>query len=144
MEKIIEFTPGFDRRDPDPKKNYGIHGMQIRFILKGERGATQFVLFTDWYPAHTQEEYFYKPRGEFYRPQPTGADVGYHSPVPQYDGQETIQDACEYLGGKSCYYGGSGLAADELALEFLAHGEEAVWKKLGEVYASHFGDATNE
>ena len=140
LEKIIEFNPGYDKRDPNPNKNYGIHGMQIRFLLKGEKGATQFLLFTDWYPAHTQEEFFYRPRGSFYRPQPTGADVGYHSPVPQYEGQETIHDACEYLDGSPCYYDGSGLAADALALEFLEHGDKVVWQRLEDRYIQLFGE----
>lgn len=55
MERIIEVTPAFDRRDPDPSKSYGIHGAEIRMVLKGDKGATQFVLYTNRHLSHVQD-----------------------------------------------------------------------------------------
>lgn len=137
MEKLIFFEPGFDKRSSDPDKNYGIGGMQIRFVLKGEKGATQFVIGTDWYPESTQKEYLVRfPKRTSV--QPMGFDVGYHSLTPQYEGQEIMQDACEYLDGKPCYYDGSGLQADELIPAFLERGTDAVWEKLKAVYKNRF------
>lgn len=46
MQRVIELSEPWDRRDPDPRKNYGIHGVDLRMILKGEKGCTQFILFT--------------------------------------------------------------------------------------------------
>lgn len=42
-ERIVEFTPAFDKRSSDPSKDYGIHGVDMRMVLKGENAATQFV-----------------------------------------------------------------------------------------------------
>ena len=85
MEKLIFFEPGYDKRDPNPTKNYGIGGMKIRFVLKGDKGAVQFLIGTDWYPANTQREYLtrFPNKTEI---QPCGWDIGYHSLVPQYEG----------------------------------------------------------
>lgn len=47
MERITEITPAWDKRDPDPKKNYGIHGCELRMYLKGELGTVQFIVYTN-------------------------------------------------------------------------------------------------
>lgn len=41
--RLVEWTPAYDKQ---PK--YGIHGMELRFVLKGPEGATQFLLYTNW------------------------------------------------------------------------------------------------
>lgn len=56
MEKIIKFAPAYDKRHSDPKKNYGVHGVELKFILKGEEGAVQFVIFTNWMLPNVQKE----------------------------------------------------------------------------------------
>ena len=51
--KEITIAPAYDKRNIDPKKNYGgIHGCEMRFVLKGECGAVQFVLYTNWQLPH--------------------------------------------------------------------------------------------
>ena len=40
VERITKIYPAWDRRDPNPSKNYGIHGAELRMVLKGELGAT--------------------------------------------------------------------------------------------------------
>jgi hypothetical protein len=125
-ERIVQWTPAFDRRDPDPAKDYGIHGMEVRFVLKGDEGATQFLIFTNWMLPHLR--YGHKMVKGFLA-EPLPADVGYHARVPQYDGQESM-GPCEYLDGAPCYYDGSGLQAMALFDRFVAEGEEAVWEEL--------------
>ena len=136
MEKRIDFTPAYDKRNSDPNKNYGIHGMDMRFVLKGELGATQFVIFTNWYLEHVAKELEHKPTWMF---RPMGADVGYHSPKPIHNGQ-TSMGSCEYLDGKDCYYGGSGLRAETLLIEFIKNGVDVVWKELEDTYVDRFGE----
>jgi hypothetical protein len=145
FEKIITFSAAYDKRDPNPSKNYGIHGVEIRFVLKGKAGATQFVVYTDWYLPHVQREFFLKPlaRLSFLVLKPSGADIGYHSPTPQYEGQ-TKRDKCEYLNGRSCYYDGSGLSADEFIPKFLAGGSDAVWKMLEKEYRLQFKEEKDD
>jgi hypothetical protein len=142
LTREVTFAPAFDRRDPDPKKNYGIHGVEIRFVLKGKKGATQFVIYTNWFLPHVQKELYAKGdishRLRFNQPEPMGADIGYHSLVPQYKGQTKMKDGCQYLDGKPCYYDGSGLRADEFIPAFLAGGSDAVWKMLEEEYQRRF------
>lgn len=130
MERITEFTPAYDKRNPDPSQNYGIHCVDLRMILKGERGAVQFVLYTGWYPKHLQKE---MPNGIL------PADLGYHSHKPMWDGQPA-QENCRYLDGKPCYYDGSGLNAERIFDILLEEGGEAVWKELEEYYIELFGE----
>lgn len=132
--KEITFAPAFDKK----AEGYGIGGVSITFVLKGPKGATQFNILTDWYLPHTQREL--KTKGfdmNFDNPRPMGADIGYHSPIPQYEEQQALTDDCKILGGK-CYYDGSSLQAHEFIPEFLAGGSDAVWTKLREVYDSRF------
>ena len=129
----IEFTPAYDKRNPDPHKNYGIHGVNMRFLLFGDSGVIQFVIYTNWHLPHVQRELELKQNAGLYL-SPMPADVGYHSPKPLYDGQTPISDHCEYLNGAPCYYGGSGLYAEEVFEVFVTDGEEAMWKLLEESY----------
>lgn len=139
----IEFSPAWDKRNPDPKKNYGVHGMEMKFILKGEKGAVQFVIYTNWHLPHVSKE-FEKDKNASLFLKPLPADVGYHSYVPQYEGQEKISDNCPYLEGKPCYYDGSGLKAMTLFDLFVELGEEAMWSELEEFYHYNLGGGKNE
>lgn len=95
FERITEFDPAFDRRDPDPKKNFGIHGVQMRWVLKGEKGAVQFLVYTNWQLPHvTQEQVLRLQLARDYGMEtrcfwlPMAADLGYHSKFPMYEGQQ--------------------------------------------------------
>lgn len=148
MERIITFEPAYDKRDPNPRKNYGIHGVNLRFVLKGDKGAVQFVIYTNWMLPHVTQELLHKASGkelisryiEFtFLPMP--ADRGYHSPVPMYEGQSIVSDSCEYLDGKPCYYDGSGLTAEDIYKRLVAEGDSAVWEELESYYKQTFGEA---
>ena len=139
MEKIIEFSAAYDKRDPNPAKNYGIHGVDIRFVLKGEEGAVQFLLYTGWQLPHVREElndsFLEHPRRvslECMFPQP--ANLGYHSPKPMYPEDKPMIDSCPYLDGKPCYYNGSGLAAERVYERLLSEGDAGVWLELEKYY----------
>lgn len=90
MEKIVRFKAAYDKRHVDPKKNYGIHGLQIFFVLKGKLGAISFSLSTNWQLPHVQKEWESKD-GEFsmFRDlhTPRASDISYHSPIPMFEGQ---------------------------------------------------------
>lgn len=102
FQEIIQFIPAYDKRDPDPKKNFGIHSVELRMVLKGPEGAVQFVLYTQWMLPHVQENLDQKTiksiakepaSGQtqlacFYHPLP--ADLGYHSPKPMYPDQKPM------------------------------------------------------
>lgn len=142
MERIVEFNPAYDERN-NPKGNYGIHGVNLRMMLKGDKGVVQFVLYTNWHLPHVQDELESKMVGKdkFYiqtitRPLP--ADLGYHSPKPIYEDQLPMSDSCEYLDGHECYYDGSGLNAERIYDVLLKEGSEGVWRELEEYYSHVF------
>lgn len=146
FERIVEFTPAFDKRSTNPKKDYGIGSMQIRFVLKGKYGAVQFLCGTNIYLPETIEEY--KTKGVNGRRVNLlddvndgsglrGWDLGYHSPRPTYEGQTIMDENCKYTGGK-CYYDGSGLNAIPFVDVLIREGSEGIWKKLEEYYYQVF------
>jgi hypothetical protein len=97
FERIVEFNPAFDKRDSDPKKDHGIHGVEMRWILKGAKGAVQFLVFTNWQLPHITQEGVERMKHArdvamelrcFWMPM--AADLGYHSKFPMYEGQEPM------------------------------------------------------
>lgn len=182
--QIVEMLPARDGRSDDPSKNYGVHGVDIRMVLKGTYGAVQFVLGTNWQLSHVQREMdiailnkaregvtlvprittdFGEEFGEaehlfeqakrlagmsrpvgldimdldvYYHPLPT--DLGYHSPVPLYEGHSILRNQCSYLDNKPCYYGGSGLNAKKVYDILLTEGSAGVWTYLEEYYKGVF------
>jgi hypothetical protein len=129
MERIIEFTPAFDKRNPEPGLNYGIHGVDlVMFVKKGNR-AVQFKVFTNWHLPHVRDEY-----GAM---EPMAADLGYHSPVPMWEGQDALTDNCLYTGGK-CYYDGSTLNAEPVFEKLIAEGSDAAWDFLEQYWHETF------
>jgi len=136
-ERIIEFTPAYDKRDDDPAKNYGVHGVNLRFVLKGPEGAVQFLLYTNWHLPHVAKEWENKPR---ILTDPMPADVGYHSPVPMYEDQLIMSETCSYLDGKPCYYDGSGLMAQDGYEALVSGGGPGIWDYLENYYRATFED----
>jgi len=147
MNQIVEtftrnltFSPAFDKRNPSPSKNYGIHGVEMRFLLMGPLGAVQFVLYTNWHLPHVEKEMMEKPVDAigYHCSRPMPADLGYHSPKPMYKGQEEFD--CDLLPGGKCYCDGSGLNAIPVFDILVSEGEEALWKKLEDYYHIIFGE----
>ena len=135
FEQIVEFTPAYDKRDSDPKKNYGVGSVQMRLVLKGPAGAVHFLLLTDWYLPDVRKEWDAKN----YHSHAIPADVGYHSPIPMNEWQtEPTAANCDYLDGKPCYYDGSGLAADDAFKTLVEHGDEGIWEYLRRYYQAVF------
>ena len=126
FEKRVEFWPAYDETTNSHTTNRGVCDVRIRFLLIGSAGATQFLMGTGWYLPSVGR------MGE-----PTGWDVGYHSPVPRYEGQTAMGD-CSALGGKVCYYDGSSLAAEPVLADLIARGEDAVWSVLLDRYNDLF------
>lgn len=133
FEKIVELDPAFDKRHVDPKKNYGIGSVRLRMILKGNHGAVSFTLSTGWLLPHVQEEY--KGRASW----PVPFDLGYHSPTPQYEGQQPIKN-CPYVKGSMCYGDGSTLMAKEIFETMLREGSDGVWLALEKWYREWFSE----
>lgn len=151
FERRVIFEPGYNYLHETGPNRRGQHGMNIRFLLVGAEGATQFLMNTGWTPlgevdkdAAHREPCHIAPDGmrrytagfgSFYGmvSAPSGADLGYHWRTPQYEDQASM-GACEYLGGAECYYDGSGMQADEALKDFISEGEPGVWRWLEQRY----------
>lgn len=131
LTREIKWRPAFDKRNPDPNKNYGIHGAEMAWYLKGPEGAIQFVIYTNWHLPHVRAEG--EGRWEPFMWQPEAADIGYHSPVPRYEGQKPVESECKLLGGP-CYYDGSSLNAEPILETLIRDGDEAVWEEMARYY----------
>ena len=128
MKQEIKFRAAYDKRHPDPKQNFGIHGADMLWLLTGKHGAVQFLVYTGWQLPHIEDT------------KVLPADIGYHSKKPMYEGQEPMSEKCDVLGGCRCYYDGSGLVADEVFRKLVTHGSDAVWSHLKEYYKDRFGE----
>lgn len=137
FKQRIDFYPAFDKRHPEPSKNYGIHGVDVAFYLMGPEGTVQFKLSTGWQLPHVALEL--REKGADICLQTMPIDLGYHSPKPMYDGQPMMTDKCEFApdGGK-CFYDGSSLNADPIFQVLLEKGSEGVWEELSKYYRYTF------
>jgi len=147
LERITHFVPAFDKRNPDPHKNYGIGSVKCMMVLKGKNGAVHFIFSTGMFLPETIKEYYRDKRdlfhfnyegGEVKQSYYMGFDVGYHSHKPEFDGQHVSQTKCKWLDGKPCYSDGSGLRAEEWMDIFIRKGSDEIWKMLEEDYKSRF------
>lgn len=150
LEKWIEFSPAWDKRHTDPGKNYGIHGVEMTWFVRGPEGAVQFKVFTNWHLPHVMRETDAKIQSNSvnrfalkfaYHPIP--ADIGYHSYVPHYEGQTMMSENCHVLHGKPCYYDGSTLDAEPVFDLLVAEGGDAVWARLEQYYRRTFLNGAN-
>lgn len=147
LVREVRFTEAWDKRDPDPKKDYGIHGVDIAFYVKGDKGAVQFRLSTGWLLPETLKlrgntyDTLYRYNTELHSrtasdcyPMPT--DLGYHSLEPRYEGHPSFE--CDVVEGGKCYYDGSSLNAYEVFAVLLRYGSEGVWHYLESYYRQLF------
>lgn len=133
MEKIIEIQPPFDKRNSDPNKNYGIHGLQFKYIIKGKHGSVQWMCYTGLHLDHVRKELSVKGYDNYSF---MAAELGYHANEPRYEGQQKME--CCYTGKGFCYYDGSTLNAERLLPIFLNEGSEGIWSELENYYKEIF------
>ena len=139
FERIVQFDPPFDKRHPDPSKNYGIGSLRIWFILKKGQKAVQVLLGTNCYLNSVINEYKTRNIDLFTGKTIRCWDVGYHSNTPTYKGQ--LSGDCNILKKGKCYYDGSSLKGDhdKVAENFLEKGEKWIWEYLEKYWEIVFG-----
>jgi len=134
-ERIMRISMPFDKRHPNPKKNYGISPMVIYLIYLKDNNATQFSFSVPFYLPHVACNLPHKSLWEG-----MGYDVGYHANKPQYESQTPMKN-CDLLKEGQCYYDGSSLLADERYKQFIGR-ENAfdwAWKQLEQDWENKFG-----
>lgn len=145
LKRIVKFIRGHNCQDfecihghddcyPGSPGFHGLHGMNIYFALKGDKGVVLFTLFTGWLPTPEPK----KDSIDYITPNtgsagPMPADLGHHSYEPLYEGQYAHEN-CEFLDGKTCYYSRSSLNAIPAYWTLVNAGEEALWKFLEQYY----------
>ncbi len=141
LEKEVLFLPAFDKRNDNPKKNFGIGAVRCFMVLKGKKGAVCFQFSTGILLPKTILEYIKKGLAKYeifpsggdhyhFLNSPMGFDVGYHARKPQYKGQKVGQRTCMFLNDKRCYYDGSGMRAEAYMNVLTEKGSDAIWKML--------------
>jgi hypothetical protein len=153
----IKIFQAYDKRNDNPKKNYGISSCKIWFIVKGKEGAVTVNFFTNWFLPSTVKEYkeigIHKNRfpHEDKDPFKTKIDLektsepisagswDYHAIKPHREWQKepTTKD-CLFLDNKPCYCDGSYCRAKEYLNSLLEKGSEAVFKMLEKDYRIEF------
>lgn len=63
LTREISFSPAYDKRHIDPSKDYGIHGVEMRWYVKSSEGAVQFVVYTNWMLPSTYKNWLEKVHG---------------------------------------------------------------------------------
>ena len=150
MKREVKFIRGYDcmsfpcRFDKKckPENSHGKHGMEILFLVTGEKGAVQFKMSTGWMPFKSEQDKIGVrriPKMELsdYYPMPT--DLGYHSYKPHYESHSSM-GPCNALGGAECYYDGSSLNCNDAYYALVNGGEDGLWKFLEEYYETVFED----
>lgn len=133
FERRVTFLPAYDKRN-DPRGDYGIGSVEMRFYLIGKKGAIQFVVGTGWYLPHVIR----KRKENGYPNEPFPSDIGYHSPKPIFKGQEPMSKKCAILNGRTCYHDGSGLQAMDVFNILCAEGSDGMWKEMERRYHELF------
>lgn len=136
-ERRFFTRPAYDKRDPDPRKNYGIAGLQLGMVLIGPTASVSFVILTNWYLPHVRREQnpgerfaeFAIGRGDSIG-YVMGADVSVHRDVPEDYQQSETAVPCDWRPGGKCWSDGSALAAGDFLEVLIAEGIEAVWEKM--------------
>lgn len=134
----FECVNGAENCKPGFGGSHGCHGLNILFVSQGQEGAVQFLMFTGWIPQYAEQSSIgvrsIRESGLHMMP----ADLGYHSKTPRYEGQNKIQEACEFCDGQPCYYDGSSLNANDAMYALVNGGDDALWRFLDAYYASVF------
>ena len=129
FEQRVTIEPAYDLRS----EGRGAHGATLRMVLAGPLGATQFVLYTNWYLPGFLEDLKAKGAVPEVLTRPIPADLGYHWRTEPYEGCYH-RDDCDILGEGGCYYDGSGLNAERVFGLLLTGGSDAVWAELRSYY----------
>lgn len=150
MRREIKFLRGYDcinfpcrfEKKCSPENSHGKHGMEIAFLLYGDKGAVQFKFSAGWMPFYSEPDKIHvrsipKMELEGYYPMPN--DLGYHSYKPCYEGQSSL-GPCNVLNGADCYYDGSSLNCNDAYYALVNGGEESLWEFLEGYYKCQFED----
>lgn len=120
----LRLQPCYDLRAHP--KNHGIHALEFEWSVSRSNFAIVWRLFTDWWSQDLRENWLSR-FGKSDLPDGLG-DLGYHSPVPMYEGQWSTE-GCVHTGGGRCYYDGSVMQSSEM-FELPVNDPAELWPEL--------------
>lgn len=124
-ERRISILPAFEARDPDPSKDFGIHGCELHFAVRLGDSAASTIFNTGWFLPELRERMRNLDRGGM----PTCWGIVMHRTTPS-SGDDSIYDDCHILGGKCYTQYGSMLYGDTIAERLVREGASGVWDEL--------------
>lgn len=131
LEECVQFVPGYNCPKPG---GHGVHGMEVRWFLRGPDGAVVLSMATDFIPGERWPGHGLSPSGHHdWTRHPDGFGLQYHSRVPRYEGHDA-EGRCDLIGAP-CYLDMWLSGADEPVKRFVAEGERAIWDALEAAYA---------
>lgn len=147
FKRQLVIKPGHHWPGGNGRRDYGNGSVTFTFYLTGPKGAVECQFGTNWMPEAARNDVAMRRAIHGLRPdtpeeygKPRGHYLGYHSPTPKFEGQES-SGKCDFLGGSECYRDGSYCAADNLIEGFLNGGDDWVWDRLEAYYRSLFEGA---
>lgn len=129
LRRETRWEPAFDRVE----EGYGVHGVNCRWLLFGDQGVVQFLIYTNWNLPEVRAR-LERERFEHLFCRPLAADFGHHWSTPTYEGEQTM-NTCDLLPEGKCFYDGSGLYAKKVLDRLISEGSEAVWSEMEAEYA---------
>jgi hypothetical protein len=134
LEECVQFVPGYNCPEPGGQ-GHGVHGMEVRWFLRGPDGAVVLMMTTGFIPGERWPGHGLSPGGlHDWTRDPDGFGLQYHSRAPRYEGHDA-EDGCDLIGGP-CYCENSLSGADDPVKRFVGEGEEVIWDALETAYAS--------
>ena len=158
MEHKIIFRPADDKTDPDPYKNYGVHDIDMKFLVFGDKGIVEFELSTNWYLPHVMERRLQSMKRNVFLAKkdfllmtwisPKPLDICYWSLERLSEDDTFFDKGLDYVfDHKPCFYGyryereEDGLwTTDYVYNQFLLRGDIAIWEYLENYYRETFGE----
>jgi hypothetical protein len=156
MRREIKFFPAFDKTSPDPKKNYGVGCLELRFLVEGERGMVELQILTQWYLPHVMDRRLESFKRDvwsgkqdfllksFLHPNPI--DLCYLSLERLSEDDSFWEHGVSYFRNNSpCYYGykymddNKNIAKEDAFMKLVSEGDESLWKYLEDYYVEVFG-----
>lgn len=126
FKREVRFKAAYDKRDPTPSKNYGIHGVDLIFLLTKDGEGLEYTILTNWQLPHVEVEVAAKWSQQMQRP--LSASCSGHWKKPCYEDQAASTDKCNLTGGV-CYSDGT-FITDDLFNILLTEGSDGLWKAL--------------
>lgn len=138
-ERRIDAAAAFDKRSEDPKKDYGIHGVEFRFSLVRSAAAVSFGISTGWYLPETvgdegessslYRDALRKGFAAISGPMPTGMYFHVAEPHRDYLREQEPRD-CDLLPDGRCWGDVTFTGSDRPFFALVEGGLEAMWGAL--------------